>query len=177
MQFIQEMILQYGYIALFFSLALGIVGLPIPDELLMTFIGYLASVGMLNYSLSVAVSLAGAMTGMLCSYALGRKFGKPLLWKHGKWIKLTPERLEKVEAWFQRYGPWTISFGYFIPGIRHLTCYLSGVIGMGKRKYLMFSAIGAFSWCVFFISIGYFIGAQIDFSHFHASLMDRFFSK
>lgn len=145
-------------------LALGIVGIPVPDELLLTFVGYLTSLGTFAFPLAVAVSLMGAMTGMLVSYWAGRKLGKPALRKYGKWIKLTPRRLRKVERWFCRYGPWTISIGYFIPGIRHLTCYLSGVSGMSQRKYLAYAGVGALLWCLCFITLGYFVGTRFDFT-------------
>lgn len=158
------MIGHYGYIALYVLLALGIVGIPVPDELLLTFIGYLTSIGIFYYPIAVVVSLLGAMTGMIVSYWVGRRLGKPVLWKYGKWIKLTPKRLQKAERWFNRYGPWTISFGYFIPGIRHLTCYLSGVSGMNQRKYLLFAGGGALIWCLVFITLGYFVGYHFDFS-------------
>lgn len=160
----QEMIAQYGYAALYILLALGIVGLPIPDELLMTFIGYLASLGLIRYWPAVLVSFLGAMTGMLVSFWVGRSFGKPLLSKCGKWFKLTPKRIEKAEKWFDKYGPWTICIGYFLPGIRHLTCYLSGVSGMSFRKYVWFAGLGALVWCLFFITLGYFVGSRIDYT-------------
>ncbi|MEF3303868.1 DedA family protein [Paenibacillus sp. GYB003] len=164
MHVVQDLIGQYGYIALYVLLALGIVGIPVPDELLLTFIGYLASIGMFYYPAAVAVSLMGAMTGMVVSYWVGRSVGKPALRKYGKWIKLTPKRLGTAERWFDRYGPWTVSFGYFIPGIRHLTCYLSGVSGMSQRKYLLFAGVGALVWCLFFITLGYFVGYHFDFA-------------
>ncbi len=173
--FLQDIIIQYGYIAIFFFLALGIIGLPVPDEILMTIVGYLSSLGLLLFPLSLSVSFFGAMTGMLCSYALGRKFGKPLLWKYGKWIKLTTKRLEKTETWFENNGPWAICIGYFIPGLRHVTCYLAGVSAMSPRKYLLYSGMGALGWCLIFISIGYFLGASVDFSNYHASLLRLFF--
>lgn len=145
--------------------------MPVPDEILMTLIGYLASTGLLHYQATVAVSFTGAMSGMLCSYTLGRKFGKPLLWRYGKWIRLSAQKLEKTEAWFKRYGPWVICIGYFIPGLRHLTCYLAGVSNMSLKKYMIFAGAGAMCWCVIFISLGYFVVASIDFANFHSSLM------
>ncbi|MEK8128916.1 DedA family protein [Paenibacillus filicis] len=163
------MLSQYGYIAIFVLLALGIIGLPVPDELLMTFVGYLSSSGFLLLPIAIAVSFLGTMSGMLFSYALGRKFGKPLLHKYGKWIKLTPKRLDKAESWFSRYGAWAICFGYFIPGIRHVTCYLAGVSAMRLRRYVLFAGAGALFWCVLFTSIGYHVGGSIDFSNFHLS--------
>ncbi|MFD0714598.1 DedA family protein [Paenibacillus sp. GCM10027626] len=158
---IEEIISQYGYYAIFSLLALGIVGLPVPDEFLLTFVGYLVSTKVLQFVGAVAVSFCGTMSGMMVSYWLGRKVGKPLIWKYGRWIKLTPARMEKVESWFDKYGPWTIVFGYYIPGIRHLTCYMSGVSGISLRKYLLFASGGALIWCVAFITIGYFIGYHV----------------
>jgi len=155
---IEEIISQYGYYAIFSLLALGIIGLPVPDEVLLTFVGYLVNSKVLSAVGAVSVSFCGAMSGMLISYMLGRKVGKPLLWKYGKWIKLTPARLDKVERWFDKFGPWTIVFGYYIPGIRHLTCYMSGVSGISLRKYLLYAGGGALLWVIIFITLGYFIG-------------------
>ncbi len=73
---------------------------------------------------------------MLVSYFIGKKVGKPFLRKHGKWIKMTPARLEKLEKWFNKYGPWTIIIAYFIPGVRHFASYISGMNGMGNESIL-----------------------------------------
>ncbi|GGG78832.1 DedA family protein [Paenibacillus radicis (ex Gao et al. 2016)] len=153
---LELIIAQYGYYAIYGLLTLGIVGLPVPDEMLMILIGYLSSTHVLNLCDSIVVAFLGTMTGMLFSFFLGNKVGKPLLLKYGKWIRLTPQRLEKVEKWFKKYGPWTIVFGYYIPGVRHLTCYMAGVIGIKFRHYVVIAAIGAFIWCCIFISVGYF---------------------
>lgn len=158
MEQLQEIISQYGYWAIYLLLALGIVGLPVPDEVLMTLVGYLCSLKLLDYCLSIAVAFSGTMTGMIISFTLGKKIGKPLLWKYGKWIKLTPAKLQKVDLYFNKFGLWTVVFGYYIPGIRHLTCYMSGIAGVRTRRYLLFAGIGALTWCFIFISIGYYVG-------------------
>ncbi|UUZ93935.1 DedA family protein [Paenibacillus sp. P25] len=152
----------YGYIALYGLLALGIVGPPVPDEILMTTVGSL-TVGeepLLSYCTSLLVSFAGAMTGMLVSYFLGRKVGKPFLYKFGKWVKLTPERLHVAERWFQKYGLWAVAFGYYVPGIRHFTCYLSGVSNVKLWRYLLYAGSGALVWCTTFLTLGHIIGAN-----------------
>lgn len=159
---IKDWILQYGYAALFGLLAVGIIGLPVPDEILMTFVGYLISIGWFSYAAAVAVCFMGSMTGMMVSFFLGKKVGKPLLFKYGKWIKLTPNRVGKAEDWFQRYGLWTVSFGYFVPGIRHFTCYLAGVSGVKLWRYLLFAGSGAILWVVTFITLGKVIGNRSD---------------
>lgn len=64
----------------------------------------------------------------------------------------------KVEHFFQKYGPYSLILGYFIPGVRHITCYFSGISKMNVNTYLLFAAIGAFLWCFTFITIGRVIG-------------------
>lgn len=57
-----------------------------------------------------------------------------------------------------KYGYWSIILGYFIPGIRHLMCCFSGISRMAIGRYVLVSSIGAFIWCVVFISIGFYVG-------------------
>lgn len=161
MDWIEEVIGQYGYGAIYLLLAIGIVGLPIPDEIMMVTIGYFSSLHILNYPLSMLFGFLGTVTGMTVSYWIGRRFGKPLLLRFGKYLFLTPKKLEKVETLFERNARWTIIFGYYIPGIRHLTCYVSGISGINFRKYFIISSIGAFIWCFIFVTIGYVVGGAL----------------
>jgi membrane protein DedA with SNARE-associated domain len=164
-----DFVMHYGYIALYLLLASGIVGLPIPDETLMTFAGSLtASNGPLSYPVALIVAYAGTMTGMVVSYTVGHKVGKPFLYRYGKWIKLTPVRIKRGEGWFHKYGLWAVCFGYFVPGVRHFTCYLAGMSGVKLWKYLLFAGSGALIWCITFLSLGHFIGENIE------GLMDMF---
>lgn len=78
MEFMDNFISQYGYLAIFLLLSLGIIGLPIPDEILMMFIGYMSQEGGLNFTLSIILSFLGSSTGMIISYLIGNKFGKPI---------------------------------------------------------------------------------------------------
>jgi membrane protein DedA with SNARE-associated domain len=164
LELLKEWILEFGYLAMYGFLAVGIIGLPVPDEILMTFIGYLTSLNWFSYSLSIAVCFSGSMTGMLVSYAIGHKVGKPFLTRYGKWIKLTPKRLDKAEEWFRRFGLWTVTFGYFVPGVRHFTCYLAGISGVRIWRYIAYAGSGALVWTVTFITLGRFIGHNLDFA-------------
>lgn len=161
MEFISSFISQYGYLAIFLLLSLGIIGLPVPDEILMTFVGFMCQEGHLNYLLSILLSFLGSSTGMIISYLIGNKLGKPIILKYGKWIGLSNKRFVKVERWFHRFGPWTIIIGYYVPGIRHVTSYMSGITQMKFRTYLAFACFGALTWVIIFISIGYFLGITI----------------
>lgn len=78
-------------------LVFGIIGLPIPDEVMMTIVGYFTNIHVLNYELAILVSFAGALSGMLISYIIGRKAGRPVIEKYGKWIGLKEKRIIKFE--------------------------------------------------------------------------------
>lgn len=161
MEIAKDLIIQYGYFAIYGILALGIFGLPLPDEVMMTFVGYLSSISVLSYQGCIIVSFLGSITGMLISYFIGKKIGKPFIVKFGKRLYMTPERFKKVERWFHKYGPWAIIIAYFVPGLRHLASYLSGMSGMNKRRFLPFASVGAMSWCLTFTSFGYFFGVLV----------------
>lgn len=163
MPWVIEMISQYGYIAIFALLALGLLGLPVPDELLTLFVGYLSSTMVLDYSLSVLVCFVGSITGMLISYTIGLRVGQPVVDRYGKWVGLTPKRFASVKRWFFRFGNWTIFIAYFVPGIRHVTSYVSGISAMSFKKYLLVTVAGAFLWSLLFVSIGYLVGSKLTF--------------
>lgn len=151
-------IFQYGYLALFMLLALGFLGIPVPDETIVVAIGGLTAEGHFVFWIALLVTFFGSMAGMMLSYTLGRWIGKPLLTRYGKWIFLTPKRLESTEVWFNRYGGWSVLFGYFVPGVRQLTSYLSGVYRLPLKLYLMYAGIGSACWCATFLVIGYTVG-------------------
>ena len=77
-QHILAWITQYGYLAIFGLLVFGIVGLPVPDETLLTFTGYLVFKGHLSLPLACAAAFAGSTCGITISYTLGRTFGLAL---------------------------------------------------------------------------------------------------
>lgn len=158
MDHVQVFLSEYGYLAVFSALALGIVGLPVPDELLMMVAGYMTKLHVLQFHYTLLFSFAGAMSGMLFSYWMGMKVGRPFLDRYGKWVGLKPHRVDRVSGWMERYGPLTIIFGYFVPGLRHATCYLSGISDMSLQKFSLYASTGALTWCLIFILLGRMFG-------------------
>lgn len=153
-------ITEYGYLAIFVLLIFGIVGLPVPDETLLTFTGYLIYRGELSMPLAFAAAAAGSASGMTISYALGRSFGLALLHRFGKHVHLTPERLARAHAWFERIGHWALTVGYFIPGVRHLTAYAAGMTEVAPHQFALFAYSGTVLWVTAFLSLGYFLGER-----------------
>lgn len=151
-------IAHYGYVGIFGALVTGIIGLPVPDEILMTFAGYLISKGELYYVPTVMVSVIGSFTGMSVSYFIGHKFGYPLLEKYGRKIHITKERLDGTQRWFKRFGKFALTIGYFIPGVRHLTAYSAGISKWSYRSFSLYAVPGAVLWAVTFITLGTYLG-------------------
>ena len=153
-------IAQYGYLAIFSLLILGIVGLPVPDETLLTFTGYLVFAGHLSLPFAYLAAFSGSACGITVSYALGRWFGLALIHRYGRYLRIRPEHLDKAHAWFRRAGHWSLTFGYFIPGVRHFTAYAAGMSDLEAPQFCLFAYSGAALWAATFISLGYFLGER-----------------
>lgn len=157
---IELWIAQYGYAAIFSLLVLGIVGLPVPDETLLTFTGYLVYRGQLKLPLVYGSALAGSLCGITLSYVLGRTFGLGLIHRYGKYLRITEEHVQKAHAWFTRVGHWGLTFGYFVPGVRHLTAYAAGMSDVEPHQFAVFAYSGGAMWVAAFIALGYFLGER-----------------
>lgn len=160
MELVSHWIAQYGYIGIFSLLVLGIVGLPVPDETLLTFAGYLVSRGQLSLAPTVAAALLGSICGITLSYLLGRLTGYVLIERYGSKLHIKMERVHQVHDWFRRLGRFTLTFGYFIPGVRHLTAYVAGASELEWPVFALFAYTGGVLWSATFIALGYFLGEQ-----------------
>ncbi len=149
---------QYGYPAIFVLLTLGIVGLPVPDETLLAFSGYLVYQKNLQLLPTLAAAFLGAACGITISYGIGRIFGIPVIRKYGRYVHLTPERFERIHEWFERAGKWTLPIGYFVPGVRHATAVLAGASRLHFAEFMVFAYTGAFVWTGVFVAIGMVLG-------------------
>lgn len=153
-----QWISQYGYGALSLLLILGIVGLPVPDETLLIFSGYLVSTGRFQAVPAFLAAFAGSVSGISISYFLGRTLGHSAIERYGRLIHLTPARVEALHRWFQRFGNWLLSVGYFIPGIRHFTALFAGMSGLEFRVFAPFAYSGGLVWVSLFLGLGYWFG-------------------
>jgi len=151
-------ITQYGYLAIFSLLVLGIVGLPVPDETLLTFTGYLVYSGHLSLPLAFGTALAGSISGITISFYLGRVLGMQVIHRYGRYLRIKEDHFNKAHAWFERVGHWALTIGYFIPGVRHLTAYAAGISELKPTHFALFAYSGAVLWVSTFIGLGYFLG-------------------
>jgi membrane protein DedA with SNARE-associated domain len=105
-------------------------------------------------------ALLGSMCGITLSYVLGRTFGLRLIHRYGRYIHLTEERINYVHNWFERVGRWGLTFGYFIPGVRHFTAYAAGMSDLEPHVFAAFAYSGALLWVSTFVTLGYVLGER-----------------
>lgn len=159
-ELVSHWIAQYGYIGIFSLLMLGIVGLPIPDETVLAFAGYLVYRGQLSPLPTLASALAGSICGITLSYTVGRLAGRLLIDKYGPKLHIPPERVRRMHDWFLRIGRFTLIVGYYIPGGRHVIAYLAGASKLELPVFALFAYSGALIWSSTFIALGYVLGER-----------------
>lgn len=168
MNFVTDLFNQYGYVVLFVALMLELIAFPTPGETLMTYCGFLVFQGKLDWGISIIVASLGVMSGITISYFISRTLGTPFFRKYGSYIHIGPDKLEKTSRWFERYGNGLLIVAYFVPGVRHITGYFSGIAKIPYKKFALNAYIGAFIWTGTFITLGKILGSNWE--KFHGAI-------
>lgn len=153
-------IAEYGYFALFGLFFLGILGMPIPEESLLVFSGFLVSTGQLQYLPTFLVCFFGSISAMTAAYWIGRTLGYAFLEKYGKRLGMGYTIYKKTEEWFTRVGKWAIPLGYFIPGVRQCTAYFAGITKLPFTTFMLFTYAGGLFWSFLFVTLGWQLGER-----------------
>jgi membrane protein DedA with SNARE-associated domain len=153
-------IIGYSYIGIFTALALGIIGLPIPDETLIAFAGFLSFSGKLSFFLTLFVSFFGASCGITISYFLGKYGSIYISNKYPEKFTAYSSRLKEVGEIYNKYGEYALIMGYFIPGLRHFTAIFAGISNFPFWRFAQFAYTGAFLWTATFLAFGFFLGSE-----------------
>lgn len=131
------------------------VGFVAPGEFTVILGGVLAGEGTLSVYLLVCIVWACALAGDTISFTLGHKLGRGFLERHGGKVRITPERLQKVDAYFHKHGGKTIVVGRFFGFVRPLLPFLCGSSGMVYRRFLAYDVVGSGAWSICFVVLGY----------------------
>jgi membrane protein DedA with SNARE-associated domain len=126
----------------------------------LTFSGYLAFKGNFSLPLVFLTAWAGSTCGITISFYLGRTFGMGLIHRYGKYAHITEGHIQRAHAWFDRVGHWGLTFGYFIPGVRHVSAFAAGMSEVTPSQFALFAYSGGFLWVSAFLSLGYFLGER-----------------
>ena len=153
---------QFGYLAVVGLVLIEDFGVPVPGETVLILAAVYAGTGRLNIVLVALLGFCGALLGDNIGFAIGHFGGRQLAQRYGRYIFLTPERLDKATAFFDRHGGKIIIVARFIEGLRQANGIIAGTTGMQWTRFLTFNAIGAALWVLVWTSVGYVSGSHID---------------
>ena len=138
------------------------VGLVAPGETVVIAGGVIAGEGTISLLPLIAIVWICAILGDTTSFYIGRRLGRAFLEKHGPRLKITPERLEQVEGYFDRHGGKTILIGRFIGLVRALAPFIAGSSGLSYRRFIPYSIIGTGLWATIFCTLGFIFWRSFD---------------
>jgi membrane protein DedA with SNARE-associated domain len=162
---VEQTMVALGYVGIAFLMFMENLFPPIPSELIMPLAGFTAATtGKLAIAPAIIAGVVGTVLGAFPWYYLGKVMGenriKGWLGKHGKWIGISVEELEKTQRWFQKHGKKAVLFGRMVPVIRTLVSLPAGFSNMPMAQFLIYSTIGTLGWVGLLTGIGYWLGIQ-----------------
>jgi membrane protein DedA with SNARE-associated domain len=155
--------------------------LPVGGELTMLYAGALAAgaiagqhpllfghalrTGAESYVVLAVAGTIGYLAGALVGWAIGRWGGRSLLERHGRWLHLSPERLDRAEAWFDRHGAWAVFLGRLTPVVRSFISIPAGALETPAGPYTLLTLAGSAIWCFAFAGAGWALGSSYEHVH------------
>jgi membrane protein DedA with SNARE-associated domain len=137
---------QYGYLAVIIAIFGEDFGLPLPGESMLIAGALAAAAGRLEIVPLLLLAWGAAVVGDNVGYAIGRYGGHALIHRYGRYVLITPDRLERVERFFARYGGAVVLVARFVAGLRQLNGLVAGALGMPWWEFVAFNAAGAALW-------------------------------
>jgi len=157
-----DLLATYGYVAVFFFIAIESTGIPFPGEtMLITAAIYAGHTHRLNIILVISFAAAGAIIGDNLGYAVGHWGGYRLLRRYGRFIRLHEKRLKLGQYLFLQHGGKVVFFGRFISILRTYAAFLAGTNRMPWWRFFVFNAAGGIVWATVFGTSAYVLGTQI----------------
>lgn len=136
-----------GYLGVAALMAAESTIVPIPSEVIIPPAAYWASQGKLSYAGVIIAGTLGSVVGASIMYYLSLYVGRPLLMKFGKFVLITPEKVEAAERFVQRYQTGGIFFARLLPVVRHLIGIPAGLVRMPFGPYVAMTFLGSALWC------------------------------
>ncbi|MGN1387329.1 MAG: DedA family protein [Bacillus sp. (in: firmicutes)] len=159
-----DMIDQYGYWGVFFLIALENIFPPIPSEVILTFGGFMTHSTGLSIVGVIVTATIGSVLGAVILYGIGLLLDverlEKLIDRYGKILRLTKEDIHKADAWFDRYGIWTVLFCRVIPLVRSLISIPAGMSNMNFGLFLLFTTLGTLVWNTILVNVGAAVGSN-----------------
>jgi membrane protein DedA with SNARE-associated domain len=170
----------YGLYAVFLLMLVDAV-LPAASEIVMVYAGAVAAGAFAGHSVTffgveigstwwafvvmASAGLVGYTLGSVLGWAVGLYGGRPFLERHGRWFHVTPQKLDRAERWFERWGEATVFFGRVTPVVRSFISIPAGVAEMPLPRFTILTFLGTIPWCFGLAGIGLALGSNWERFH------------
>jgi membrane protein DedA with SNARE-associated domain len=148
------------YVTLFFFAFVENVFPPSPSDFVVVVGGSLVSTGSISFIPTLILTTIGSVIGFMILYYIGSTVDKKIV-HSGKFKYIPVDAIEKVEAWFKKYGYWVIAVNRFFPGTRSVISFFAGMSMLNVKKTVILSTVSAFLWNAVIIYLGYIFGNNV----------------
>ncbi len=159
-----DLVVHYGYFAIFAVIALESAGIPMPGETILISAAVFAGArhGGLNIYLVIGTAAAAAIFGDNLGFWVGREWGLGLLIRHGRYIGIDQKKLKVGQYLFLKHGGKIVFFGRFVALLRAFAAVLAGANRFDPRRFLLYNALGGAVWASLMGGLGYMFGLQVE---------------
>lgn len=151
-----------GYLGIVILMAIESACIPLPSEIIMPFAGYLVYKGEMNLYLAATAGAIGCNFGSIAAYELGRRGGRPILLKYGKWLLIGAGEIDAADRFFARWGNAAVLIGRLLPAIRSFIAFPAGVARMKLVPFHIYTFVGSWPWCFGLAWLGMVLGEKWD---------------
>jgi membrane protein DedA with SNARE-associated domain len=155
---VNHLIEDFGYPLLLLAVMAESSGVPIPGETALITAAVLASRGKLQIEAVIPLAALGAIIGDNIGYQIGRRGGRWLLERPGRFQRQRLAALDNGEVFFDRHGPKAVFLGRFVLGLRVWASWLAGAMHMRWRSFFFWNALGGVCWATAIGLLAYFLG-------------------
>lgn len=145
--FIIAVISASGYLGIVLLMAIESACIPLPSEVIMPFSGYLVSTGRFDLFLVATAGALGCNVGSVVAYEFGKRGGRPVIERWGRFVLIGPDELDAADGFFERWGSIAVLIGRLLPVIRSFIAFPAGVARMPLGRFHIYTFIGSWPWC------------------------------
>jgi membrane protein DedA with SNARE-associated domain/membrane-associated phospholipid phosphatase len=158
---ILSLISHYGYLVILFGVMAESTGVPLPGETILLALGVLVQQGHLDLGDAIVFGILGAVMGDQIGYWVGREGGRRFVLRWGRYLFITPQRLARAEAFFERHGGKAVFLARFFSGLRIFGALVAGISRMRWGTFILYNVLGGAVWATAAVLLGYFLGSSI----------------
>jgi membrane protein DedA with SNARE-associated domain len=149
-----------GYPGIALLMAIESACVPLPSEIIMPFAGYLVSTGRFGLYLAATAGALGCNLGSIVGYEIGKRGGRPLAMRYGRYLLIGPGELDAADRFFARFGGAAVLIGRLLPVIRSFIAFPAGVARMRLLPFHVYTFVGSWPWCFGLAWVGMKLGAR-----------------